>query len=181
MNRLAPILAVLILLSADAAAQPPGATAPEPPPIGHRSVLLGLGVTASGQAGGGQSDTGGTAGLEAFAGWAFGRWAVMAWARGRKRSDAGFFDLGVAGRAWLFRSLPRIYAELRAGRDVYSLSGEFSGDNTWYGAIVGGGLGLELVTSPGAAIDGRAMLERGITVDAEDFTLLSFALVVHVY
>lgn len=186
MRRLALLLLSLVTMAADAGAQP----AEKPParptelPAGHESVALGLAVGVGGEGGGPAGEGGVNECGELFAGWAFGRWAVMAWARGRRRdADISVFDLGLAGRIWPFPRLPRLYGELRASRAAYRISHEPGsvGDPEGQGANVGGGFGLELVRDRHATIDARAMVDRGILAEADDYTLISFALAVNVY
>lgn len=180
MRRCALVL-VVVTVAADAEAQPPGNAAPAPPRAGHESVALGAAIGIGAQGGGQGGTDGGTEGIELFAGWAFGRWAVMGWLRGRRRiPDVGFFDLGLAARAWPFGGHPRLYAELRGGRDAYSISGD-AADLDGDGAVVGGGFGFELLSQRQVTVDARVMVDRGIITDADDFTLLTLALGLHIY
>lgn len=171
----------LVLLSltaaADVGAQPASTPAP---PIGHESVVLGMALGYSAQGGGRAGTDEGAETIELFAGWAFGRAAVMGWLRGRRGDEFGSYDLGLAARAWPFAGHPRLYAELRGGRTAYSLSGD-TADLTGHGAVAGGGFGFELVNQPQVTVDARAMVDRGIMVEREDFTVLCFDLGLHFY
>jgi len=152
--------------------------------IGHQGIVLGAALTPVRQFGGHPEAEGPGVAVEAFAGWAFGRWAVMAWGRARASAEVtSFADLGVAGRTWL-PDFPRLYAELRAGHEWLEIShweGDFAGSPNRTGAVVGGGLGMELFTSPRFTIDARTTIERGITADTPDYTLATLGLAMHVY
>lgn len=190
MRRLAALAMFLVSLSAagSASAQPgntpPPPPAPAPAAIGHRDIVLGAALSMDQEYGGHPEAQGGGGAGEAFAGWAFGRWALMAWGRARIAGDAtGVIDLGVAGRIWL-PELPRLYAELRAAHEKIQLGhweDEFAGSEYREGAVVGGGLGLELASAPRFTIDARVMIERGITADTPDYSLVGFALAAHIY
>jgi len=174
-----PTLVLLFLtMTADADAQPVSNPAP---PIGHESVALGIALGYSAQAGGRAGSDEGAETIELFAGWAFGRVAAMAWVRGRRGHSSGAYDLGLAARAWPFTGQPRIYTELRGGRTAYSVSGDPNPTLKGHGVVAGGGFGLELVNGPGASVDARVMVDRGIMVEREDYTVLSFDLAVHLY
>jgi hypothetical protein len=189
----APRLAVLAIVlgglgpGSSALAQPgntPALAEPAADRIGHKYILLGAGLVL-GENGGGHSESRGASfGLEGFAGWAFGRYALMAWGRGRVSGDiSGFLSLGVAGRTWL-PSFPRLYAELRAGHewvDIGHWEAEFEGSPNRTGAVVGGGMGLELFTSPIVTFDGRLTIDRGITLDTPDYLLVAVGLALHIY
>ncbi len=183
----------LVLLSlgmaAEASAQPPGKTAPRPRSepalrVGHKYILLGAALAMCNELGGHPGAEGSCGSGEAFAGWAFGRWAVMAWGRARiGGDDTGFADLGIAARAWL-PDLPRLYGELRAGREEFEIGHweyDFAGSPEREGAVVGGGLGLEILTDAYFTIDARVTVDRGITADTDDYTLVSAGLGVHIY
>ena len=121
---------------------------------------------------------------DAFLGWAFGRWAVMAWGRARASAEVtGFTDLGLAGRTWL-PAFPRLYAELHAAHEQIQLSHweyDFEGSEYRKGAVVGAGMGLELFTSPRFTIDARATIDRGFTIDTEDYTVVGLGLAMRIY
>lgn len=188
MSRLAVLAIVFASLAPGASAlaqpgnQPPSAPAREE--AGHRGIVLGAALAMAQQYGGHSEAEGEGLAAEAFVGWAFGRWAVMAWGRGRVTAEvSGFADLGVAGRTWL-PAVPRLYAELRAGYEEHEIShweAEFEGSQYRTGAVLGGGLGLELFTSPRFTIDARATIERGITADTPDYSLATIGLAMHVY
>jgi hypothetical protein len=168
--------------SAQPGNQPPSAPAPQK--TGHRGIVLSAALAMAQQYGGHPEAQGGGLAAEAFVGWAFGRWAVMAWGRARVTAEvSGFADLGVAGRTWL-PAVPRLYAELRAGYEQHEIShweDEFEGSPYRTGAVLGGGVGLELFTSPRFTIDGRATIERGITADTPDYSLATLGLAMQVY
>jgi hypothetical protein len=181
MLRVTALIAILSLAAAEANAQPAEETTAPPDRAGHESVALGMALVFGGQGGGQGGTDGGSEGIELFAGWAFGRVAVMGWLRGRRRiPDVGFFDLGLAARAWLFAHHPRIYAELHGGRDVYSISGD-SGDLDGEGVVAGGGFGLELLSQRQVTIDARLMVDRGIIADHEDYNLVTLGVGLHFY
>ncbi len=188
MPRLAVFAIVLASLGpGDSALAQPGNQAPSAPAreeAGHRGIVLGAALAMAQQYGGHSEAEGGGVAAEAFVGWAFGRWAVMAWGRGRVTAEvSGFADLGVAGRTWL-PAVPRLYVELRAGYEEHEIShweDEFEGSQYRTGAVLGGGLGLELFTSPRFTIDARATIERGITADTPDYSLATLGLALHIY
>jgi hypothetical protein len=172
------VVPLFLAMTGDAEAQP--VSNPAPPP-GHESVALGMALGYGAQGGGRAGTEGGAEQIELFAGWAFQRVAVMGWLRGRvRKGEAGFYDLGGAARFWPLAGTPWLYGELRGGRTAYSLSGD--GDNLkGHGVIFGGGVGLELLSRPKNTVDVRAMLDRGIFADVDDYTLFSFALALHFY
>jgi hypothetical protein len=185
MIRRALVLLSLAITTGEAAAAPPGATPPAPEPeVGHRYLALGAALGTCNQLAGHPGQTGGCGSFEVFAGWAFSGWAVLGWGRLRiAGDDTGFGDLGLAARRW-FPDLPRVYAELRAGYEYFEIAHweyDFAGQPEREGAIIGAGLGLELLTSPVVTIDARGTIDRGITADTDDYTLISFALAFHIY
>lgn len=189
MRPLAVLTVLLVSLSPTGSAlAQPGNTLPSAQPaarpIGHHDLVVGAALSLAREFGGHPEAVGTGLAAEAFAGWAFGRFAVMAWGRARVSPEVtSFADLGVAGRTWLPAS-PRLYAELRAAHEQVEIShweDEFAGSKYRTGAVVGGGLGLELFSEPRFTIDARITIERGITADTPDYSLVGFGLAAHIY